>query len=213
LNSLQREKLIIEGPAGALESVVEVPAAIGEITAVAVICHPHPLFGGTLDNKVVYTLARAFQEAAIATVRFNFRGVGKSAGKYAEGDGETQDAVAVMAYAQTRWPEAAVYVAGFSFGAGVALRATAKMNTRGLVTVAPALSYISLDNVQVPDCPWLVIQGEADELVDAKSVQRWSQNMQPSPELILLPGVGHFFHGCLDVLRAHVEKFIHAHRQ
>jgi uncharacterized protein len=211
LNSLQREKLVIAGLAGALESVVEIPAASREITAVAVICHPHPLFGGTLDNKVVYTLARAFQDAGIATVRFNFRGVGKSAGQFDQGEGETQDAVAVMTYAQTRWPEAAVYLAGFSFGAGVALRAATKMNTCGLITVAPALSYISLDNVRAPDCPWLVIQGEADELVDAKSVQQWSQSMQPSPELILLPEVGHFFHGCLDVLRAHVEKFIRTH--
>ena len=131
------EALTISGPAGALETLLEVPAAGAPVGGFAVVCHPHPLHGGTMQNKVVHTLARALQEAGIATLRFNFRGVGASAGSYDEGRGEIEDALAVIAYGRARWPGAALTLAGFSFGAQVALLAAPSSAPARLITVAP----------------------------------------------------------------------------
>ncbi|HYM26941.1 MAG TPA: alpha/beta fold hydrolase, partial [Steroidobacteraceae bacterium] len=120
------ERLMLTGPAGPLETLVETPAGAGaaqQPRAVAVVCHPHPLFGGTLENKVVWTVARAFEQLGAAAIRFNFRGVGRSAGAYDDGRGETEDLGAVLAYARGRWPQAPLWLGGFSFGAVVALRA------------------------------------------------------------------------------------------
>jgi hypothetical protein len=124
------ERLTLPGPAGTLEALVETPAgdgadvAPGSVPAAfGVVCHPHPLYGGTLDNKVAYTLARAFIECGAPAIRFNFRGVGASAGRFDEGRGETEDALAAIRYGRQRWPGAALWLAGFSFGAAVALRA------------------------------------------------------------------------------------------
>jgi alpha/beta superfamily hydrolase len=116
------EALRIAGPAGALEGVLEDPQ-VSPQPGFAVICHPHPLYGGTMQNKVVHTIGRACQEFGMPTVRFNFRGVGASAGHYDEGRGETQDALAVIAWGRARWPASPLILAGFSFGAMIALRA------------------------------------------------------------------------------------------
>src|ERR1700722_3706332 len=122
------ERLAIAGPAGKLEALIETPvsegSAGGDVSAFGVVCHPHPLYGGTLDNKVVHTLARAFEERGAPTIRFNFRGVGESAGSYDEGRGETEDALAVIAFGRARWPQAALWLGGFSFrGAAAGLAA------------------------------------------------------------------------------------------
>src|SRR3984885_15685482 len=109
------EGLMLQGPAGALEAQLDLPADGLAPAAYAVICHPHPLFGGTLTNKVVHTLARSFQEVGVPTIRFNFRGVGTSAGEFADGTGETEDALAVVAAGQARWPGALVWLSGVSF--------------------------------------------------------------------------------------------------
>jgi len=114
------ERLSLEGPAGALEAVLEDPGAAG--ISYAVVCHPHPLYGGTMDNKVVTTVARALQDAGMPTLRFNFRGVGASDGAFDQGSGETADADAVAAWGAERWPGRTLVIAGFSFGAYVALR-------------------------------------------------------------------------------------------
>jgi alpha/beta superfamily hydrolase len=201
----------LAGPAGAIEALIETP---GHATAgsFAVICHPHPLFGGTLENKVVHTLARSFQELGAPTIRFNFRGVGASAGTFAEGLGETQDALAVVAEGRRRWPGAAVWLAGFSFGGAVAIRAAKDASARLLVSVAPAVSLIDVSDSELPDCPWLIVQGDADELVDPKTVLRWASRLVPAPEVKVLPGVGHFFHGRLRELQSLVVDFAQAHK-
>jgi alpha/beta superfamily hydrolase len=176
--------------------------------AFAIVCHPHPLYGGTLDNKVVYTLARAFLACGAAVVRFNFRGVGVSAGHYDEGRGETADALAAIAYGRARWPGTVLWLAGFSFGAAVAVRAAATAEPTRLVLVAPGVTRVALDGVPSPRCPWLLVQGDADEVIEPASVLSWAQRQDRAPVLRSFPGTGHFFHGRLPELRAAVEAFI-----
>jgi alpha/beta superfamily hydrolase len=202
------EPLLIDGPAGTLQIAIEDPSATGApaARAFAVVCHPHPLHGGTMDNKVVTTLARSFTELGVPTLRFNFRGVGSSTGSFDDGHGETDDALAVVAFGRQRWPDAQLWLGGFSFGGHVALRATRQPGAAGvarLVTVAPAFTryYATPADVPLPPCPWLLLQGDADEVISAPDVIAWARAMQPPPDLVVLPGVGHFFHGNLNPLR------------
>ena len=194
------ETLIVPGPAGRLEALLDSPQN-ADGASVAVVCHPHPLYGGTMTNKVVHTLAKAFNELGISAVRFNYRGVGASEGKYDEGNGETDDALAVIDWAMQRWPKARLWLAGFSFGGPVAIRAAVRRNADRLVTVAPAIQKVAVDASNLPQIPWLLLQGDKDELVDAEEVQRWVNTLQRPPQLLLLPGVDHFFHGRLNELR------------
>ena len=191
----------IAGPAGRLESLVEEPAP-GEPRPLlaAVVCHPHPLFGGTLKNKVVHTLARALRAGGAATLRFNFRGVGMSEGVHDGGTGEADDALAAVAAARDRWPSLPLLLAGFSFGGAIAIRAAAAAHPQWLICVAPAVDRIHLDDLLLPDCPWLIVQGDADEVVAPASVVDWAARRAPLARLRLLPGVGHFFHGHLHDL-------------
>jgi alpha/beta superfamily hydrolase len=201
------ERTQIAGPAGALEALIEEPAAAA-VSAFGVICHPHPSYGGTLDNKVIYTLSRAFHEFGVPTIRFNFRGVGASAGAFADGLGETEDTLAVAAAGQARWPGASLWLAGFSFGSVVAIRAAVEARAERLVTVAPAIARVAVGDGPLPQCPWLLIQGDADELVDAREVLDWAARLSPPPEVALLAGVGHFFHGRLHELRDSATAFL-----
>ncbi len=205
------EPVIIAGPAGALEAVVETPAAAAP--SFMVICHPHPLHGGSMTNEVVTTLARSAHELSVPTLRFNFRGVGASAGSFDEGRGEVDDALAAIAWGRQRWPAATLWLAGFSFGGVVALRASTARGVGSvgkLVTVAPALgrNFGTVSDVSVPGCPWLIVQGDADELVDASVVMQWAGELQPPPRLVTLPGVGHYFHGQLGARPQQVMPFL-----
>lgn len=188
----------IAGPAGALEALIELPAGAPP-ARVAVICHPHPLHGGALTNKVVYTLAHTLRERGAVAVRFNFRSVGASEGQHDGGVGEVEDALAVVAYAAARWPGASLILAGFSFGANVALRAATRAAPSWLITVAPAVALLTGEPSR-PACPWLIVQGDADEVVDAGQVQRWAATFTPPPTVRMIEGVGHFFHGRLHAL-------------
>jgi len=204
------ERVRIAGPAGEIEALVEIPA--GETAAAdalfGVVCHPHPLYGGTLDNKVVYTIARAFVELGVPAIRFNFRGVGGSAGAYDEGRGETDDALAVIAYGRGRWPGASLWLGGFSFGGAVAVRAAAKAGPDRLVTAAPGITRVAMAGVASPACPWLIAQGDADDVIEPAAVLDWASRQSPAPTVRLLPGAGHFFHGRLHELRAMVLEFL-----
>jgi len=201
------QSLDIAGPVGALEALTVCPAQ-GDSVATAVILHPHPLYGGTMHNKVVHTLARAFSELGVASVRFNFRGVGGSAGVFANGDGETEDALAVIAWLRKQRPGIPVWLAGFSFGATVALRAAAPAQVSGLITVAPAVHLYDYSEISLPDCPWLLIQGEADEVVPVEVVHHWLSGMASPPQTLFLEGVSHFFHGHLTELKSALRKFV-----
>ncbi len=199
-------KLRLDGPAGSLEALVEGPPAAPR--AVAVICHPHPLHGGTMHNKVVHTLARALQGLDCVTVRFNFRGVGQSEGAFADGLGELEDALAVCRWAREQFPDLPLALAGFSFGAAVALAAATRERPCALVTVAPPVGRLIDREIAVPAVPWLIVQGDADELVDCEEVLRWVNTLEPGPEVAVLSGVDHFFHGRLLELRDIVSSFL-----
>ena len=198
------ERLLLAGPAGTLEAAYEVPAGF-DGQHVALVCHPHPLFGGTMDNKVVVIAARALQERGYATLRFNFRGVGQSAGSWDLGRGEAADAMAAAAALQARWPAAQLLIAGFSFGAYVATQLATQLPVRQLITIAPPVQRFDFSTLAVPQCPWLVVQGDQDELVDHEAVQAWTRTLQPAPEVVILPGAEHFFHGRLNDLRDAIQ--------
>ena len=207
------ERLALPGPAGTLEALVETPAGEAAGTAPAafgVVCHPHPLYGGTLDNKVVYTLARAFVECGVPAIRFNFRGVGASGGLYDQGRGETEDTLAVIGYGRQRWPGAALWLAGFSFGAAVAVRAAPRASPAALVTVAPGITRVAVEDVPSPRCPWLLVQGDADEVIEPAAVFEWALRQSPAPDIRRFAGGGHFFHGRLHELRQTVVEFLTA---
>ena len=180
----------VAGPAGRIECAVDEPA--GSPRGLALIAHPHPLFGGTLDNKVVQTLARAFVELGYTAWRPNFRGVGASEGRHDEGRGEVEDLAAVLAHAGTGRP----VLAGFSFGAAMAAKLGARLACERMVLVGVAVT-----NQQVPPVPagTLVIHGEVDETIPLAAVLDWARP-QELPVLVL-PGADHFFHRKLPALK------------
>jgi len=194
-----------DGPAGRLQALLSTPR--DEPSGLAVVCHPHPQYGGTMDNKVAHTLSRAFVLAGLAALRFNFRGVGDSEGEYDHGEGEVGDVLAACEAITTRFPRRPLWLAGFSFGAAMALRAAHQRRPAGLVTIAPPVA--GLEQV-TPDAgiAWLLVQGEADEIVDAGAVLAWARSRPTPPQLLQLPAVGHFFHGQLPKLREAVLDFI-----
>lgn len=200
--------LQLTGEAGAIEALLEEPAAAGPVTAFGVVCHPHPLFGGSMTNKVVHTLARVWQELGVPTLRFNFRGVGASAGTYDEGRGETADTLRVIEWGRQRWPGATPWIAGFSFGSFVALRAAQTAAPGLLVTVAPPVGRWDFAGLVPPPAPWLIVQGDQDELVDVAAVRGFVAGFAPqSPTLEVMAGAEHFFHGRLHELREIVRRF------
>jgi hypothetical protein len=194
------ERVDFVGPAGLVEALIEVPAGFNGRRA-AVLCHPHPLFGGTMRNKVIHMTARALQESGMATLRFNFRGVERSEGVFDEGRGETDDAMAACDYAQRLWPQATLSLAGFSFGAYVAYQVAARRSIDRLVMIAPPVQRFDFAVSPPPSVPWTVIQGDQDELVDHQQVLLWAQELRPAPIVRLIHGAEHFFHGRLQELK------------
>ena len=194
-------RLTMPGPTGALEVVIDTPDDAPR--GVAVVCHPHPLQGGTLDNKVAATLARAFVQLGYRAVRLNFRGVGASEGQWDEGRGEVDDALAVIA--AHRDPALPLALAGFSFGAFVASQAATMLpegeKAIGLVLVGP--STLRQKMPPVPE-DTVVIHGEADDVVPLSATLDWARP-QALP-VVVIPGAGHFFHGQLPLLKTLVVR-------
>jgi len=204
--------------------------------AVAIVCHPHPQYGGAMDNKVVHTLCRAYRDLGIHAVRFNFRGVGQSEGKYDNGKGEQEDLALVLEWAHKLEPSLPVYLAGFSFGAYVAAsfvnQATDNVSegsrtgdisstVKHLILVAPPVHHFGLDSIKSFYCPLVIIQGLDDEVVPAERVANWAKSLkiknltadnksiqfQP-PQLITFEQTSHFFHGKLNELKTCVANAI-----
>jgi len=201
------EILFIDGPAGRLETVFEIPSGVEPVGSV-VVCHPHPQHGGTMHNKVAHTLARTFVSLGFAALRFNFRGVERSEGHFDEGAGEMHDALAAIDWMRATEPDKPLWLAGFSFGAAIAVRAAIERDISGLISVAPAVSRFASGMTGQPRCPWLVIQGDEDELVDLDETVDWFNRLEPGPELLVIEGVEHFFHGRLTDLREFVANFV-----
>ncbi|MFM8696391.1 MAG: alpha/beta hydrolase [Betaproteobacteria bacterium] len=198
------KRRLLAGPSGSLEVALDVPPGPAQGKGLALICHPHPLHGGTMDNKVVQTLARAFLQLGWRSLRLNYRGVGQSEGGWDEGRGETDDAQhALLAVAEPAEP---LLLAGFSFGGFVAAQLAQRLAQAGrpatrLVLVGPATGNFALPPV-APDT--LVVHGEADEVVPLQCTLDWAR-AQALP-VTVLPGVGHFFHGQLPLLKSVVLR-------
>ena len=198
------ERRLLAGPSGPLEVALDVPADAAPALGLAVVCHPHPLHGGTLDNKVVQTLARAFVHSGWRVLRLNYRGVGQSAGTWDEGRGETDDVQhALLSLAD---PQEPLLLAGFSFGGFVAAQLAQRLAGSGravrrLVLVAPATGNFAVPPVAADT---LVVHGEADEVVPLQATLDWARP-QALP-VTVLPGVGHFFHGQLPLLKSVVLR-------
>lgn len=197
-----QRKIIFAGAAGQLEGMLHLPDAAPR--AVAVVAHPLSTMGGTMDNKVVTTLARAFLELGFAALRFNFRGVGESAGSYDQGDGETLDAIAAANFMRGEFPDLPLIGAGFSFGGYVQARAAEELQPCRLVLVAPAVGHFAPSTelrTGMPQVPadTLLVHGDLDEVVELDAVLHWARP-QHLP-VVVLTGAGHFFHGRLTQLR------------
>jgi len=196
-------KVAIAGAEGQLEALVEYPENTAAEKALAIVCHPHPLHGGTMQNKVVTTLVKTFHRLGLTTIRFNYRGVGESEGEYGYATGEIDDLKSVIAWGEKEFPEYHLWLAGFSFGAYIAARTCQEIpqHVETLVTIAPAADRFDFTALTKITCPWIVVMGDADEVVPPKVVFDWARSHQPAPTLIRMEGVGHFFHGKLIDLR------------
>lgn len=195
----QRLQTTLRGPAGVLDALIETPDTPPD--TVAVVCHPHPQHGGAKTNKVTYTLARAAGQAGCASVRFDFRGVGDSEGSFDHGAGELDDALAVADWALTASGCDRLVLAGFSFGAAIAVRAAMARTPAALITAALPTLYFESE-LPRPDCRWLALHGDADDVADPVQAQQVLRALSPVPELAWLPDAGHFFHRRLTEVRS-----------
>jgi hypothetical protein len=202
-----QRKITFAGAAGRLEGMLHLPDAAPR--AVAVVAHPLPTMGGTMDNKVVTTLAGAFRELGFAALRFNFRGVGESAGSYDQGNGEAQDAIAAANFMRSEYPGLPLIGAGFSFGGYVQVRAAEELQPQHLVLVAPAVGRFAPSTelrTGMPQVPadTLLIHGDLDEVVELDAVLHWARPQQLP--IVVLAGADHFFHGRLTQIRQIVAR-------
>lgn len=190
----KRTTVLIDGPVGKLETVINLPT--GEARGIALVAHPHPLFGGTLDNKVVQTLANTYVSLGCVALRMNFRGVGVSEGVHDEGRGETDDWLAVHEYARSYYPDLPLFLAGFSFGAYVQSEVARRIAHQKMVLIGPAVGTCALGSVAANT---LVMHGELDDTIPLTHVLRWAapQNLP----IVVVPGSDHFFHRRLHLIR------------
>ncbi len=204
----QAASFMLDGPAGKLELISETADPAAARRGVAVICHPHPLQGGTMHNKVVTMVERALRESGLDTVRFNFRGTGNSEGSYDEGRGEGDDLAAVVAWVRRVRDGDAIWLAGFSFGSYVSIAQAAALRADALVSIAPPVGRWEFETIALPDCPWLIVQGEEDEVVEPQAVFDWVDALPQRPELVRMPETSHFFHRRLMDLRGAIKHAV-----
>ncbi len=193
---------LIPGDIGQLEIILDTPAGWRQSDLITICCHPHPLHGGSMQNKVVHILAKSFLQLGSKVVRFNFRGVGQSEGKFDNGIGEQADLLAVVQWCRQNWPDAPSGLAGFSLGAFVAAMAHEKIAPQRLVLVAPPVDmYPDMISVQIKTRDWILIQGGQDEIVASQSVEDWATQQAISPKKLFFAEAGHFFHGKLNLIK------------
>ena len=208
----KEQALFISGPAGQLQAVIHRGDEAGNYAArdlLVVICHPHPVHGGTMDNKVVTTLMRTYRDLGIHVLRFNFRGVGKSEGNFDNGIGELDDLLAVVAWAKQSLPQVRLLLAGFSFGSAIAAQASYQVGPlQHLTLVAPPVERYAYDrDYQFPSA-LAVVQGDKDERVVAEGVYQWVSGLRSAAELLRYPDAGHFFHGYLTQLKTDLTQVL-----
>lgn len=204
----ETSEFFVTGPAGRLECLADVPEAGQQRSATIVLCHPHPQHGGTMRNKVVTIMERAMRELGLSTLRFNFRGVGDSEGQYDEGNGEVDDLLAVVDWLQKTRPSDDLWLGGFSFGAFISLKAAQNLPVRQMITIAPPVERYGFEQLLPPNCPWLVVQGDEDDVVSAAAVEQWAEGLDQPPDLVIIEGAGHFFHRRLMDLRGLLKNHV-----
>lgn len=202
------QSAIMAGPSGDLEYILSYPQHTCTKIPYIIICHPHPLQGGTMANKVVYMIASTFnQQLNAGAIRFNFRGVGRSTGSFDQGQGETEDLKTIAHWIRTYYAPAELWLAGFSFGSYVALRAHREITAQRLLLVAPPVDRFPIDTLS--ETPTVIIQGEQDEIVSPQAVARWLAEQTYQPQCYWLAETDHFFHGKLIELRQTIVKAWH----
>lgn len=206
LNTPGEHPLVLPGNVGTIAAVLSVPEQI-HYDYVAIIGHPHSLQGGTMNNKVVTTMARTFKELGIPALRFNFRGVGQTAGVYNVGIGESEDMLLLAGAWLKEQPQADFIFAGFSFGSYVAYRAAAQTAHSLLITIAPPVHHYNYTEFPVPH-PWLIVQGDADEVVPYSLVMDFAKTINPEVDIEEFAETGHFFHGKLLALKTVLLNYI-----
>jgi uncharacterized protein len=204
----QLTEFTLQGPVGALEAISDIAERPGARRGTAVICHPNSKDGGTMRNKVVTMLERSLRESGLDTLRFNFRSAGESAGEYDNGVGESDDLAAAVAWVRKMRPNNELWLAGFSFGSYVTLRNAVRLKADALISIAPPVQRWSYDTLALPTCPWLVVMGEEDEIVEPQAVFDWIDSLERPPELVRMPETGHFFHRRLMDLRGAVKHWV-----
>ncbi len=209
LNTPGEHPLLLEGVVGAIEAIITIPLQVNS-HFVAIIGHPHSLQGGTMNNKVVTTLVRVFKELNIPSLRFNFRGVGQSVGKYDDGIGESQDMIAFAKKWEKEQPNIRFIFAGFSFGSFVAYRAASHFKESMLITIAPPVHHYNYQEFLPAPQPWLIVQGLEDEVVPAELVINFAQTANPVLPIIHFADTTHFFHGKLIELKIQLIDYLRA---
>lgn len=205
---MRENPVVINGPVGALEGL-HLPLA--DARGIALVCHPNPSQGGTMLNKVVSTLQRTARDSGLATLRFNYRGTGKSAGEHDMSSGEVDDAQAALTWLQEQHPNLPIYLLGFSFGGFVAGSLSGRLQQAGMAVqqlylVAPAVMRLTAEHRLHTDCQLTVIQPESDEVIDPECVYQWSTALTQPHELLKVAECGHFFHGRLPELKQLVAE-------
>lgn len=209
---------LISGPVGNLEVALHYPSSnlsalssdalcLKSEKLIGIVCHPHPLYGGTMNNKVVTTVVKTLTEMGIPTIRFNFRGVGQSAGHYGEEIGEVDDLKAVVQWGLEKYPDSKLILAGFSFGAHVSARVANRHDVLALINIAPPVNHFDFSHIHRPSCPWLVVHGESDELVPLAEVETFAHSIT-GLQFEKIPSASHFFHGKLVALREKIGDWL-----
>lgn len=201
INQPGEHAFTFQGQVGELEALITIPVD-ADSRYMAILGHPHSLQGGTMNNKVVTTLSRMFKDLGIASIRFNFRGVGLSAGVYDAGVGESADMLLLAKVCQQNYPDAQLIFAGFSFGSYVSYRAAAKCPHALLISIAPAVHHYDYSEFPVSMAPWIIIQGDKDDVVPVEKVRDFVSTLGSSAIYLEFPDTGHFFHGKLIELKS-----------
>ncbi len=197
---------LLAGGAGAIEIVISMEATTVP-SKIIIVCHPHPVYGGSMDNKVVTTIGRAALGVGFGVVRFNFRGVGQSTGVFDHGHGETADLLKVMDWVQQHYCPQTLVLSGFSFGSFVAYQAACVCSVAQLICVAPPVNHFEFSKPP-PDCPWSVVMGTDDEVVPFSEVSQWVHDLGMQDSYLVITESSHFFHGKLLPLRAHITELL-----
>ena len=215
VNKQDDSQFFLPGPSGLIESRLTQPdeqGALADKHLVVVICHPHPVHGGTMDNKVITTLERTYRDLGVTTVCFNFRGVGKSEGIFDNAVGEVDDLLAVIGWVNDQYPASGLLLAGFSFGSSIAAQACYRVpNVRHLLLVAPPVERYAYDQAGHFPCAVIVVQGDRDERVNSAGVHTWIAGLKSPVELLRYKEASHFFHGYLTRLKQDLSPLILRH--